>query len=248
MACRPAVDQSRLLNNKACFLMKNGRYDDGASVLMKALRVAKNSAEVHIRSMEQDDADSSLSQTSQVDDFKPEGEVIMQCESGETWTIQDQVEANSESPYLYTEPIYISEVPTRSSEEESIIALSFISMFNLALCHHMKGVSNEDEALSQGMFAIAKRLYELTFQMQAQDVNTNLLLTSALLNNLSVVHKALGNRHKAELCDQLLLSTLLLLVDMGRLTPQESANDLTGFLLGNVMHLIMTQAPVASAA
>jgi hypothetical protein len=111
----------------------------------------------------------------------------------------------------------------------------------------MKGVSNEDEAMSQRALATVKRLYELTFQMQAQDVETNLLLTSALLNNLSLVHKALGNSHEAEQCDQLLLSTLLLHVDMGGKTPQESANDLTGFL-GNVMHLIMTQSPVASAA
>jgi hypothetical protein len=64
---------------------------------------------------------------------------------------------------------------------------------------------------------------------------------------MSLVHKALGNRHEAEQCDQLLLSTLLLLVDMGGLTPQKIAKDLTGFL-GNVMHLIMTQSPVASAA
>jgi hypothetical protein len=226
--------------------MKNGRYDDGVSILMKALRVAKNTAEVHTRSMEQDDADSSLSQTSQVDACMPEGEAIMMDESGKTCTMQDQVEANCQSPYLYTEPVYLSEVP-RSSEEESITSLSFIIMFNLALCHHMKGVSNEDEAMSQRALAIAKRLYELTFQMQAQDVETNLLLTSALLNNLSLAHKALGNSHEAEECEQLLLSTLLLLVDMGGLTPQESVNDLTGFL-GNVMHLIMTQSPVASAA
>jgi hypothetical protein len=147
---------------------------------------------------------------------------------------------------LYTEPVYLSEVP-RSSEEESITSLSFIIMFNLALCHHMKGTSSKDEALSQRTLAIAKRLYELTFQMQAQNVETNLLLTSALLNNLSLVHKALGNRHEAEQCDQLLLSTLLLLVDMGGLTHQESVHDLAGFF-GNVMHLIMTQSPVASAA
>jgi hypothetical protein len=248
--CRPAVAQSRLaLNNKACFLMKNGWYDDGARTLMKALRVAMNtSAEVHTRSMEQDDADSILSQTSQVEACMPEGEAIKMDEYSEMCMMQDRVEANCQSSYLYTEPVYLSEVPRRSSGEESIASLSFIIMFNLALCHHMKGVSNEDEALSQRMFAIAKRLYELTFQMQAQDSEINLLLTSALLNNLSLVHKALGNGHEAEQCNQLLLSTLLLLVDMGGLTPQESAiYDLTGFL-GNVMHLIVTQSPVASAA
>ncbi len=148
--------------------MKNGRYDDGVSILMKALRLAKNSVEGHTRSMEQDDADSSLSQTSQVDACMPESEAIKMDESVETCAMmQDQVEANCQSPYLYTEPVYILEFP-RSSEEESIISQSFISMFNLALCHHMKGVANEDEALSQKTLAIAKRLYELTFQMQAR--------------------------------------------------------------------------------
>jgi hypothetical protein len=176
----------------------------------------------------------------------PEGEAIMIDESGETCTLQDQVEENSQSPYLYTGPVYLSEVP-RSSGDESIISLSFIIMFNLALCHHMKGVSNEDEALSQRALVISKRLYELTFQMQTQDEETDLLLSSALLNNLSLVHKALGNRHEAEQCDHVLLSTLLLIVDMGGSTPQESANELSGFL-GNVMHLIMRQSPVASAA
>jgi hypothetical protein len=110
----------------------------------------------------------------------------------------------------------------------------------------MKGVSNKDEALSQRALVISKRLYELTFQMQTQDEETDLLL-SALLNNLSLVHKALGNRHEAEQCDHVLLSTVLLIVDMGGLTPQESANELFGFL-ANVMHLIMRQSPVALAA
>jgi hypothetical protein len=112
----------------------------------------------------------------------------------------------------------------------------------------MKGTLNEDEALSQRNLAKAKRLYELTFLMQAQNVEANLHITSALLNNLSLVHNALGNKFEAEQCDHLLLSTLLLLVDMGGLTRQESGNkNLTGFL-DNVMHLIITQSPVASAA
>ena len=126
MAYGPAIAQSRLLNNKACLLMKNGRYEDGVSILMKALRVAKNSAELHTRSMEQDDADSSLSQTSQVVACMPEGEAVMMDESCETCKMQDQVEANCQSPYLYTGPVYLSEVP-RSSGEESNTSLSSLS-------------------------------------------------------------------------------------------------------------------------
>ena len=95
MACGPAIAQSRLMNNKACLLMKNGRYDDGVSILMRALRVAKNSAELHSAlSMAQDDANASLSLTSPDDACTPEGEAVIIARSGGNATKQGQLQAN----------------------------------------------------------------------------------------------------------------------------------------------------------
>jgi hypothetical protein len=83
--------------------------------------------------------------------------------------------------------------------------------------------------------------------MQAQQTETNFLLTTALLNNLSLVNKALNNQYEADQCDQRLLHALLLIVDRGGVLTEENKKVLDGFM-GTVMHLVMKQSPVASAA
>jgi hypothetical protein len=252
MACKQTILSAKRLNNEGYCLIKNDRYDEAVVTLMQALRETKKTAvearnERRVSSCSQgssrDTHPSSTTSPSQVEICTPVNMVDAETTFVDL-AMQDQLDSPSQSPYMYTEPVFITD-QLKASKDDSITTLSFIIMFNLALSHHLKGNSSEGVS-SRKSLEIAKRLYELTFQMQAQEVETNLLLMSSLLNNLSLVHKALDNQHEAEQCDQLLLSALLLLVDMGEMS-RDSGSDLYGFM-GNVMHLMIKGAPVASAA
>ena len=157
--------------------------------------------------------------------------------------------------YVYDNPLLITDFS--GNDLQSLNRISFYIMFNLSLSHHLQAVydgnNNEDRKKS---LLLAKRLYELTYQLQGgvnykQSMNDcNLVITAALLNNLSVVHESLGNEHEATLCQQSLLSALLLLVDMGEqhfLAEDGYQSTLDGFM-GNVIHLMSTVSPVAKAA
>jgi hypothetical protein len=164
--------------------------------------------------------------------------------------MQDQLEASlHQSPYIYKEPMYITDISKFSGDESTITTIFFTAIiFNLSLSYHLKGMEIEDDTLSRNNLEKSKRLYELTFQMHAQLTETNfLLLTVAILNNLSLVHKALHGQYEADECDQRLLRALLLIVDTGGVFPEENKKVLDGFM-GNVMHLVMKLSPVASAA
>ena len=137
----------------------------------------------------------------------------------------------------------------------SINRIAFYILFNLALSHHLwvvYGNNNQEEC--KHYLSKSRQFYELTYQFQGayyeSNNDCNHMITAALLNNLAVVHELLGNEHEANVCQQSLLSAILLLVEMGE--QQFFANGgcqsaLNGFM-GNVIHLMSIVSPIARAA
>jgi hypothetical protein len=271
------------LNNKACFLIKVRQYDEAISLLTQALRGASQAAKSHSLQPEARYIDVATGDTnacynlsttpSQDEEFMPPHPRPAEATTGETYgslsgrttRMQDPVRINKasfQSPYVYNDPLLITNIPTPCAEDAMVIGLSYILTFNLALSHHLSsGIEkkNMDKAandLSFRKLQTAKRLYELHFQFQNRGVQPNflnrdsniLLLVAAALNNLSVVNKALNKHHDAEYCDQSLLSALLVLLDLDHTGEEHQMNDeLSGFA-GNVMHLIVKTSFAASAA
>jgi hypothetical protein len=233
----PAMCKPKLLNNEACRFIQSRKYDEAIASLMKALKLAKSTAEDHKARLSDSFCDSHGSSSQEVEAVSPQE--FRQCVIDSMMMIDP--DSSSSGPYIYRTPVFIPSL----HGDESVATLSFVLMVNLSLSHHLKSIDLHGQE-SQKALEIAKRLYELTFQMQAQEVQTNLILTSALLNNLSIVHTSLENQYEARQCDQLLLSTLLLLIDIGGATP-ETESVLSGFM-DNVMHLIGVQSAAASAA
>ena len=170
--------------------------------------------------------------------------------------------------FVFRTPVFVDE--TRCDEDPYVSNASCYIVFNLSLAYHLKALENNDDKEEANKYlAVAKSLYELTFRMQHTHKNdsnsSDILLTAAVLNNISVVHNALNNKNEMQQCLELLLSSLVLLVDTRCLPPLPPRNStissteeedhtshhvqkmLDGFV-GNVMHLLIKNPMAASAA
>mmetsp|Transcript_1042 Transcript_1042/g.2458 ORF Transcript_1042/g.2458 Transcript_1042/m.2458 type:complete len:293 (+) Transcript_1042:132-1010(+) len=156
--------------------------------------------------------------------------------------------------YIYQTPISIPSLPQVCTDQD-YTTLTYIVTFNLALACLLSGLSvpDDDAEVCQKRVKTARRLYELTFHMQLEP---DILLLTAVLNNLAFVHKYLGNDMEANECEKQLLSAVLYLVDQSVIykadasvmaSLAQTSSSMDGFL-GNVMHLIVGTASPASAA
>lgn len=100
-----------------------------------------------------------------------------------------------------------------------------ILIFNLALAHHQSGLACQDAYISQRMLSKAKRLYQLSHtSVSGQD---NVLFHFAVLNNIAVIDRALGNTAESNEYFEYLMSLFMLLVDRG---SSELLRQLEGFV------------------
>ena len=267
--------QASNLNNYGASLIKQGRYEEAATHLKEALQFAKlaakgtrGSAGETCFGRDRDYQRVSRRQQEQqynqrvVDEHASIETLITRREEECTLSIRPAVglrfdESNDlREPYVYRDPLLADMKTTiydsfRELEESEMTNLSFAILFNLSLSTHLCGLSLNNRTMVLKKLSVAQRLYECTFRMQAQQGESDLLITIALLNNLSLVHKALGNQFEMEQCEQLLISTIFLLVDIlsGTVRRSEDSNSvlLEGFL-ANVMHLITGNSQTAAAA
>jgi hypothetical protein len=242
------LEYARALNNKSCCLIKQRHYDEAIASLMDALKETKKTA---IESKPEESDSTEASSQSKLGSCTT---AASPCAEDHQYKYENLCKSEGNShlvcpsrPYVYQNPVFMHE--REGDKACSISQFVFHIMFNLALAHHLKGLQGDEEDRSKSL-PVSKRLYELSFQMQAQEAQSNLVLMAALLNNLSLVHKDLNNQRKEEQCQQLLLSALLLVVDLGgvgHVAATGSQSDLEGFM-GNVVHLIIAESPVAPAA
>jgi hypothetical protein len=273
------------LNNQACFLIKARRYDEAIALLTQALRGAAQAVKSHSHQPEASCSDVAPGDTngyynlsttpSQEEEFMPPNprrpaEAItggIYGNLGGRTRMEDPVNINKvsfQSPYVYNDPLLITNVPAPCAEDAMLTGLSYILTFNLALSHHLSsGIENKNmdktdaNDVSLRKLQKSKRLYELNLKFQNQGgVQPNflngesnlLLLTAAVLNNLSVVNKSLNNHHDAEHCDQSLLNALLILIDLDHTGEAHQMNDKLSGFVGNLMYLIVKTSFAASAA
>lgn len=242
------------LNNKSVSLIKAGRYDEALVLLEEAvttvIQVAKGCLpEVQTAEMtKKNDTDDVQSESTGSSGVCPLGSMTFQAEEGMALDCSD-FGGDTQSPYLYQEPITVSGLtPASVDPDDAIATISFIILFNLSLAHHLSGISATEHEVAIKRLRTAQRLYECSFRLQAQNLHIDMLITTALLNNLSLVHKSLGNHCEAQQCDELLLSYVVMIVDVGVLSSARQDQTVVDGLLGNVMHLVMTEAATASAA
>lgn len=154
--------------------------------------------------------------------------------------------------YVCDEPKILPFVCAEIYQDDSsaIAAFSFVIMFNLALAYHMCAVreatmNNKTTTTTTQGLETARKLYELSLQMQMEQQMTDPSTTVALLNNLSVVCKLLGDEAAGRHLDQSLSSLVLYMIDVG--VNQQEKPDIEG-CFGNIMYLFMDPPCTATAA
>jgi len=130
--------------------------------------------------------------------------------------------------------------------------LSYVAIYNLALSHHLKSVElvsldSPKQNLRRVYLHKALSLYEHSHQIlmkQTVNVGVPIIHSMALVSNLSQIHHALGDHNKAEMCLQYLLSTIMYVIDCGKV--QTLGDSMDGFL-NMILPLIHGEGPAPAA-
>ncbi|KAG7350422.1 hypothetical protein IV203_009782 [Nitzschia inconspicua] len=135
--------------------------------------------------------------------------------------------------FLHREAIFIRNELANVTGYRERSMISCIIIFNLALAYHL---SAADAMVSDTMTALyrALRLYELCFNLLREELGEAIVLFPlAVINNVALVHRQLGNEEPATRCFEMILSTLMCLAD------QKSVHQLPldGFFI-NTRYLI----------
>jgi len=129
--------------------------------------------------------------------------------------------------------------------------LSYVAIYNLALSHHLKSVELASDPTKQYVRRLylhkALSLYEHSHQIlmkQTINVGVPVIHSMALVSNLSQIHHALGDHSKAEMCMQYLLSTMMYVIDCGKV--DSLGNSMDGFF-NMILPLISGDLPAPAA-
>mmetsp|Transcript_630 Transcript_630/g.1396 ORF Transcript_630/g.1396 Transcript_630/m.1396 type:complete len:276 (+) Transcript_630:141-968(+) len=128
--------------------------------------------------------------------------------------------------------------------------LSYVAIYNLALSHHLKSVELElssKQNLKRAYLHKALSLYEHSHQIltkQTINVGVPVIHSMALVSNLGQIHHTLGDHYKAEMCLQYLLSTIMYVIDCGKVNTL--GNSIDGFF--NMILPLISQDDPAPAA
>jgi hypothetical protein len=129
--------------------------------------------------------------------------------------------------------------------------LSYVAIYNLALSHHLKSVELASHPSKQNLRRVylhkALSLYEHSHQIlmkQMINVGVPVIHSMALVSNLSQIHHALGDHNKADMCMQYLLSTMMYVIDCGKV--ETLGNSMDGFF-NMILPLISGDVPAPAA-
>mmetsp|Transcript_27159 Transcript_27159/g.76384 ORF Transcript_27159/g.76384 Transcript_27159/m.76384 type:complete len:328 (-) Transcript_27159:152-1135(-) len=179
--------------------------------------------------------------------------------------LQQEFKVSPASPasFVYLCPMYFPDAASvRCTCRSNGAILAIVSIFNLALSHHIHamGMAKEGGLREQSMevFEKARRLYELAFQLYTDDsdegaaVEGGLLFLLATVNNLGMIHQQLGRPEPAHKCFQHVLSTMVFLIDQQQLQPSPAqlkgmTKHLWQRFLDNTHHLVKKSCAAAAA-
>ncbi|CAJ1934498.1 unnamed protein product [Cylindrotheca closterium] len=113
--------------------------------------------------------------------------------------------AESGKPFIFDHGILL---PLTMTDYTTISA---ILVFNSALSHQLWATQNP--AYAPGYLMKARQLYHLAYRME--DVEHNVMFQIAIINNMVVIERSLGNEADSKKDFDLLLSLWILLLDLG---------------------------------
>ena len=136
--------------------------------------------------------------------------------------------------------------------------LSYVAIYNLALAHHLRAIklaadpSNQNSRSRQRVYQNllkAISLYEhahrsLLLQENTINISVPVIHSMALVINICHIHREMDDHHKAEMCMRFLLSTIMYVIDCGKVERLGTSMD--GFF-SMIMPLLSEDGPAAAA-
>jgi hypothetical protein len=232
-------------NNKGVYLLENGMYSQAVVAFSQGMVLVKQ-----VLAEEEEDEKVLVVRVASAAQACSESASLPECFFHQLQGTQPSSEYpqdafSCEEPFLFKAPIYIHSTDTTATGFASTkyyIKSSFILLYNLALAHHLRAVT---EPKPNKRLKRAMQLYEIAYTMQLQDLDLSVLQVMAISNNLGHIHTILRNETKSRQCFEHLLQSILLCQH-----PQEEDElvvSLDGFLT-NVMPFMLTGLASAPAA
>jgi tetratricopeptide (TPR) repeat protein len=228
------------LNNQAAALIGNGQFKSSFPALTSALKMSKKYL-IDFADHEEDQNSAPVKQTS-LDECMLANNSSVQDDEQEELSDDDAVD---QGYYIYNRAIHISaSFIEETTRHHSIVMVSVVAIFNLALAHHLTAIEEKNFLLLRK----AAKLYELSHNMQIEEewMENTSLFTMAIINNLGLIYRCLDESETSGKCFQQLLSTLMFFIDCG-LENKRAVSEFAGFFR-NTSYLIVHHSSGAAAA
>jgi hypothetical protein len=174
----------------------------------------------------------------------------------------DGVDSDGPGYFVFQDPIEIplDVIPRRSAPSKKLITkFVVVTMYNLALAVHLSAeaeaencdMSSDDDDYDDDRderrlveLARAQRLYELAFQMHLEEsCDVTLLYSLALMNNLGLIYRIMGDVDRSQRCFQNQLSTMMYLLEAQEARTIKQWDG----LFSNVMNFVLKSGHGISA-
>jgi hypothetical protein len=153
--------------------------------------------------------------------------------------------------FLYKHPVQVFTNSDDTSDELVEVVLSYAIIYNLALCHHLRAISENSSSIHEGSVKRAIALYKHAQKLlMSPSMKLDVLHTLAIVNNLGHAYHLLHKETTAKLCFRRLLKAIMVISENDQSHPRLQARNrlpLDGFL-SNVMSLLMVSSSAAPAA
>jgi hypothetical protein len=237
------------LNNDAALQMYTGNYSQAAETLSYALSTIKQAMR-GLKSCDRPPNKTSEPTTS--------SNVAFDCIFSENELISYQgsryIPATNRKSSLYLDECFLYKHPVQvcnssDTSDEHVEILSYSIVYNLALCHHLRAMS-ETSSIHEGYLKGAIFLYKhAQTLLMNQSTKLDMLHTLAIVNNMGHAYHLLHNEHTAKLCFQRLLQAIMGLSENDQSDPRVRTRNrlpLDGFL-SNIMSLLGSSSGAPAA-
>ncbi|KAL3935810.1 MAG: hypothetical protein SGBAC_008747 [Bacillariaceae sp.] len=124
---------------------------------------------------------------------------------------REEASDDTDFNYIYQRGISL---PSAMVEDPTRVPPTLI--FNSALSHHLLAAAVHEPQMRQHLFDKAIKLYKLAYTIeQSGDYKNNNIFKMAVLNNLGVICRVLGQEEQAQECFDYLVSMMMQLVHLG---------------------------------
>ena len=268
------------LNNSAARCIENGEYERATSFLLKALEMnwiaeSNKNDEDRDRSRDYCTLDDCILYSERIRSCVPNSNYSSSCDVGSSikkrlfqaqqpmlcWTRQSsptETKHKNEDGYVYCQPIHVGD-----EEADMRETLAFITIFNLALAHHLQALAAHCKKQDCEHFVEkARLLYELAHdgyinlhygdeqqeEGSSHSSHASIRFIIIIQNNLCQLFRLVGNHQTYELYRQHLLSSVMAVVEYNtRVTRHGLSSNLGGFL-DNIASLVLGEKACAEAA